>query len=63
MARGTHRRGRTEEDEALARRLQAQWISEDSAGGDGGGDNDMGGVQVPYDICLPHRAVYLVCST
>ena len=46
IAPGTHRRARTEEDEALARRLQAQWISEDSAGGGEGGDIDMGGVQV-----------------
>ena len=46
MAPGTHRRARTEEDEALARRLQAQWISEDSAGRDDEGDNGMGGLQV-----------------
>lgn len=58
MAPETHRRAKTEEDEALARRLQAQWISEDSAGGGQGGDNDMGGVQVNYCIYI-----LISCST
>lgn len=42
-----HRRGRPEsEDEALARRLQEQWLSEDSAGRGGGGMFAGGGAQV-----------------
>lgn len=43
------RRLRTEEDEALARRLQAQWISEDTAAGVGiGGALGGPGPQVPF---------------
>lgn len=45
-----HERSHTEEDETLARRLQAQWISEDSAGA-GVGSGAGGGSQVMHTYC------------
>lgn len=49
-APGAHCRSRTDEDEELARRLQEQWISEDSAGGGAGGGG--GGFQVLLRVLI-----------